>query len=149
MTADDLADAAAAAIVAYKAAETEAAEALNRARAVKDEAVWSLVQAGWTYRKVAAELDMSPARVGQLVQRARAAGWGLAQPRPLNVQETARDDYRAARHAQELREEAYTGGRATERRAFYGHVGAPQVHEAEQPITWKAWCGGSRQEQHA
>lgn len=149
MTAEELADAAAAAIVAYKAAEAEATEALDRARAIKDEAVWALVGAGWSYRKVAAELDMSPARVGQLVQRAREAGWGLVQPRPLRQQETSRDDYRAARQAQLLREEAYTGGRATERKAFYGHVGAPQVHEAEAPITWHAWTSHSRQEQHA
>jgi cytochrome c551/c552 len=146
VTADDLADVAAAALVACRAAEAEAAEALDRARAVRDEAVWSLVQAGWTYRKIAAELDMSAARVGQLVQRARQAGWGVVQPRPLREQDIARQDYRAARHAQELREEAFTGGRATERRAFYGHRSAPAVAEAEQPITWHGWLSHSRQE---
>lgn len=149
MTPEELADVAAAAMVACKAAEAEAEDLLSQARAAKDAAVWALVQAGWSYRKVAAELDISPARVGQLVDRARSAGWGVVQARPLRSQETSREDYRAARHAQELREEAYARGGKSERRAFYGHGGAPQVHEAEKPITWKSWCSTSRQEQHA
>jgi transposase len=149
VTPDELADAAAASIVAYKAAEAEAAELLDRARALKDDAVWSLVQAGWSYRKVADELDMSPARVGQLVQRARRAGWGAARATRVDTQRQALADYRAARHAQELREEAFTGGRATERRAFYGQRSAPRVAEAERPLTWHDWIRQSRQEQHA
>jgi transposase len=149
MTPDELADVAAAAIVAYKAAEIDAADLLDRARALKDEAVWSLVQAGWSYRKVAAELDMSPARVGQLVQRARAAGWGVVQARPIDVRGNDLDAYHAARHAQTLREEAYTCGGRVERRTFYGHADAPAVDEAEAPITWHAWISHNRQEQSA
>lgn len=149
MTAEELADIAAAALVACRAAEDEAEQHVAAARTAKDRAVWSLVQAGWSYRRVAAELDISPARVGQLVQRARAQSWGTAPLQRIDTRGNDRDAYQCARHAQTLREEAYTGGRATERRAFYGGLDAPAVAEAEEPITWQGWISHNRQEQPA
>lgn len=55
------------------------------------------------------------------------------------------EDYRAARHAQELRAENYGMGYAEETRAFYGDGRVAACDEAETSLTWKAWLEGSRQ----
>jgi DNA-binding NarL/FixJ family response regulator len=39
----------------------------SRVRAMRQQAVQALVAAGMTYRQIASELDISPARVGQIV----------------------------------------------------------------------------------
>ena len=143
--ADALADAAVVALIAFRAAREEAQAAEERARVLRDDAVLELHSAGWTVRRIAAELDLSPARIGQLTVRARerrAAEWGAVtvSDRARGARQADRlDSYHAARHAQDLREEAYTGGGAEERAAFYGRLEAPAVAEAEQPLTWKAW----------
>lgn len=143
---EELATAAALAVVAFRVAEEEARAAAARAGTVRDDAILALADAGWTVRRIAGELDMSTTRAQQLLTRARArrdADWGHVDPSPMRS--TLLDDFRAARHAQELREEAYTGGGSEERAAFYGRLDAPAVVEAEQSLTWKAWLQGSRQ----
>lgn len=142
---DALADAAVVALISFRAAREEAQAAEERARVLRDDAVLELHGAGWTVRRIAAELDLSPARIGQLVLRARerrAAEWGLPSI-PDAVRGVVRadrlDSFHAARHAQVLREEAYTGGGREERAAFYGRLEAPAVAEAEQSLTWRAW----------
>lgn len=143
-----LADGAALALIAFRVADEEARAATARAGAVRTDALMALHGAGWSVRRIAAELDLSSARVGQLLQAGRARReqeW--AEPIELRpMRSTALDDYRAARHAQELREEAFTGGHAEERRAFYGSIDAPAMDGAEQALTWRAWLEGSRQE---
>lgn len=144
-----LADAAALALVGYRAAEDEARRACELARASRDDTLLALHGAGWSVRRIAAELELSPARVGQLLQAGRArreAEWGDPSFAPSPMRSTALDDFYAARHAQNVREENYSGGGVEERRAFYGGLDAPAVVEAERSLTWKAWLQGSRQE---
>lgn len=146
-----LADAAASALVAYRAAESEAFEATERARVARDDTLLSLSEAGWSVRKIAAELGLSSARVGQLLQAGRArreVEW--AEPIELRpMRSTAAEDFRLARHAQELREEAFTGGHAEERATFYGRQSGSTCDAAEAPLTWRGWLEGSKQEQPA
>jgi hypothetical protein len=152
MSAELLADAAAAALVAYRAAEEEAARATSAARAARDDTLLALHGAGWSVRRIAAELELSSARVGQLLTAGRArreAEWADAAFVPSPMRSAVLDDYRAARHAQELREEAYSGGGREERAAFYGRLDAPTVAEAERAITYRDWLDHSRQEQPA
>lgn len=139
---DALADAACGALVAYRAAESDALEATERARALRDDALLELSEAGWSVRRIASELDLSPARVGQLLIKARerrATEWGEYRLTPDAVRADRLDSFHTARHAQVLREENYTSGGATERAAFYGRLDAPIVDEAEAPLTWKAF----------
>ena len=140
-----LADAAVVALIAFRAAREEAQAAEERARVLRDDAVLELHSAGWTVRRIAAELDLSPARIGQLTMRARerrATEWGattMSDRARTALQGDRLDSFHAARHAQVLREEAYSGGGVEERAAFYGRLDAPAVVEAESALTWKAW----------
>jgi predicted transcriptional regulator len=150
LCADVAADVAAAAVVAYRAALEEAEAILTPARAARADAVWALTQAGWSVRRVARELDMSPALVGQLTARARAGAWETLEDLPrINERADSLDAFRVARHAQDVREESFTGGNATERAAFYGRKNAPAMDGTEDALTWKAWLRGSRAEQPA
>jgi hypothetical protein len=47
------------------------------------------------------------------------------------------DDFRVARHAQELRAEAFTGGYQAETESYYGR-GETGGHGVEVPLTWRA-----------
>lgn len=143
-----LADAAATALVEYRAAEAEALRATEAARTVRDDTLLALHGAGWSVRRIAAELELSPARVGQLLQSGRArreAEW--SEPLELRpMRSTAVEDFRAARFAQEMRAEAFSGGNAAERRAFFRDENAPAMAGAEDSLTWKGWLEGSHQE---
>jgi ParB-like chromosome segregation protein Spo0J len=78
--------AAVAAVLDYRAAEAEAGEALARARDVRDAVVRALAEAGWSRRRIAEAVGLSPARVGQLLRRtpgprpARLGSSGLPPP---------------------------------------------------------------------
>lgn len=142
---DALADAAAAAVVQYRAVQADAELLLERARVARLDTVAALHDAGWSVRRIAAELDVSSSRVGQLLESARARRAGeWAEDLALRpMRSTALEEYRLARHAQELREEAFTGGNVTERDAFYGRKGAAAMDGAERAITLRGWLEGS------
>ena len=124
-----------------------AEEALRVAHEARDAAAVALVRGdGLTYREAGSLLGISHARVGQLVKADRLQGWGPPILRPLEDAATRLDAYRAAKHAQVLREEAVTMGYETERRAFYGDPGVAASDSAETALTFRAWLEGSRQE---
>ncbi len=54
------------------------------------------------------------------------------------------EGYRLARHAQELRAEAATGGWPNERAAFHGHPDQPTPDRTERPLTFRAFLTASR-----
>lgn len=136
-----LADAAAQALVAFRAAEAEAAEAVDRARASRLDTLLALSEAGWSVRRIAAELDLSPARVGQLLQAARAARqaeWETVEiTRPAHTARDIHAEYLLARHAWEMQAEAFA--KATPGKAGMEREELARFRELVPAPTWGDW----------
>lgn len=119
--------------VAIVAAERE----LRRLSAERDAALIEAVTwEGMTYRDASEVFGVSVARVGQIVARERSK---VTPDTPAQRLERAREAFRNAVHAQQLREERETGGNATERRAFYGDPDESPADVVEAPIRWKGF----------
>lgn len=139
---DELADTAALALIECRALAADAEEAQRKAREARDAAAFALSEAGWTVRKIAAELDCSHTLAHRMVKAHRDRVWGGIQAgysATPSVAELA-VEYRIARHAQELRAElCATGGYATELAGFYGKADRPAYDDGETPLVWASW----------
>lgn len=141
VTEDDLATQAALALIECRALAAEAEQARATAAHARDAAAWALAEAGWTVRRIAAELDVSATAAHNYIKAHRERAWGglrdgySATPSLSQLAE----EYRIARHAQELRADAASGGYATELAGFYGKTDRPAYDDGEQPLVWAAW----------
>lgn len=94
---------------------------------------------GLTYRQAAEVFGLSSARVGQIMQRYAQSVAGMRDFTPAERASRARDEFEAARHAQDLRCEAAGGVNDRERRAFYGSIHEAQDENAERRIGVREW----------
>jgi hypothetical protein len=117
---------------AVRKAEAAVKEATDKRDALLLECV---LAEGWTHDVAAEVFGVSRQRVGQLVKRYKQAH----QARPSTPAERlreARDNYRLAVYAQQLRCEAETGMNRAEVRAFYGSPHESPADVVESPVRW-------------
>ena len=97
-----------------------------------------VVNERWTHDVAAEVFGVSRQRVGQLIRRYRAAH-PVRDLTPAERAWRAEQEYAAAKHAQDLRCEAASGGNAAERRAFYGSQHESPADQTETRIGLREW----------
>lgn len=140
-TEDELATRAALALIECQALAAEAEQARARAAEARDAAAWALAEAGWTVRRIGAELGVSHTLAHRMVKAHRARVWGqmtAGYSATPSLQQLA-EEYRVARVAQELRAETYSRGDAAALDAFYGRRGSVTADTTETPLVWGDW----------
>lgn len=142
-TEDDLATRAALALIECQALAAEAETARARAAEARDAAAAALHDAGWTFRRIGAELGVSHTLAHRMVKAHRDRTWGGFQAGYSATPSLAQlaDEYRLARHAQELRAEAAGAAipGSDERAAFFGAEHVAQRDSSESPLVWGSW----------
>jgi len=94
----------------------------------RDGAAAALCEAGWSVRRIGAELGVSHTRAHQMVKAHRDRTWGGFSDdySAIGTRAQLHQEYVVARHAQELRLEAAGAEPGTEeRRRFFQHEEAP------------------------
>ncbi len=124
----------------------EAKALYDAALRARDETIRDLWREGVDLRSIAPMVGLTFQRVGQIVGK-RSNEWG---PVPVQARRaTTLDDYRAAKAAQQEREETHTMGYATETRGFYGDQSVSAAAHSEDKLTLRVWLEQSRQENSA
>lgn len=120
----------------------QAETARQTAAEARDAAAWSLSEAGWSTRRIGAELGVSHTLAHRMVRAHHDRMWGgltdgySATP---SLEQLA-EEYRLARHAQEMRAEAAGGIPGNEEwRAFFGAENVAQADHVEAPLVWGSW----------
>lgn len=140
---DDLAILALRALLDSRELAIVADDARRVAAEARDAAAYALSEAGWTMRRIGAELDCSHTLAHRMVKAHRDRVWGgfeASYSATPSLQQLA-EEYRVARHAQELRAEAAGASvkGSDERKAFFGSESVAAADHAESALTWKAW----------
>lgn len=102
--------------------------------------VRAVLEDGWRHEDAAQVFGVSRQRVGQIMARhvTRYVS-SLTPTTPAQRLREARESYRLAVHAQNLRCEAATGLNSAEVRAFYGDENESQGDVTEQRLSWRAF----------